>query len=528
MDYQTIIKKIDRKSITILSSAVMAVVVTWMIKRAIKKSKEPKTAGLKDIPTPKGEYFYIGHLPLFGKYPSFKVTEWHRELGPLFRIKMGVQDWVFIGDPEMAHELFMSKGSVTSGRPFFTYGTGYHGQGERGIVFTDYGKPWKNTRTAALDVLSPNTVDILQETIARETGNGVELMIKDAFEAQEKNESINPLAYTRLTAMSIILATVFGIDGAKSVEDPLYKRIISGMEENAHYISLVGDLSAYFPVLSFLDVLFRKERKMKNFVENSSRPLYRHLVQLARLSDRPSLVKNLDEIKDSLKIDEQNIVALTNELMIGGIDTVSNSMAWAFAILCHHPDWQKKMSDEIDSFVHKHGRLPMFTERKEIPSLIAVIKETLRYRPSIYFGVPHKATKDVVYKDYVIPKGTILISNAHTTNNDPRLFSEPEKFKPERYLDDPKSLYASSNGSIQNRELFTFGWGRRICPGIYMAESEMFNWMAQFFQRCTIEPFISSTGEKIYPNLDDCVDKASTIAPLPYKVRLIKRHDTQL
>lgn len=62
MDYQTIIKKIDRKSITILSSAVMAVVVTWMIKRAIKKSKEPKTAGLKDIPTPKGEYFYIGKI----------------------------------------------------------------------------------------------------------------------------------------------------------------------------------------------------------------------------------------------------------------------------------------------------------------------------------------------------------------------------------------------------------------------------------------------------------------------------------
>ncbi|KAG1192538.1 hypothetical protein G6F35_013622 [Rhizopus arrhizus] len=192
-----------------------------MIKRAIKKSKEPKSAGLKDIPTPKGEYFYIGHLPLFGKYPSFKVTEWHRELGPLFRIKMGVQDWVFIGDPEMAHELFMSKGSVTSGRPFFTYGTGYHGEGERGIVFTDYGKPWKNARTAALDVLSPNTVNILQETIARETGNGVELMIRDAFEAQEKNESINPLAYTHLTAMNIILATVFGIDGAKSVEDPL-------------------------------------------------------------------------------------------------------------------------------------------------------------------------------------------------------------------------------------------------------------------------------------------------------------------
>jgi hypothetical protein len=62
MDYQTIIQKINRKSTTILSSAVAAVVVTWMIKRAIKKSKEPKAAGLKDIPTPKGEYFYIGKI----------------------------------------------------------------------------------------------------------------------------------------------------------------------------------------------------------------------------------------------------------------------------------------------------------------------------------------------------------------------------------------------------------------------------------------------------------------------------------
>lgn len=107
--------------------------------------------------------------------------------------------------------------------------------------------------------------------------------------------------------------------------------------------------------------------------------------------------------------------------MIGGIDTVSNSMAWAFAILCHHPDWQKKMSDEIDSFVHKHGRLPMFTERKEIPSLIAVIKETLRYRPSIYFGVPHKATKD----GRLLPKHS-LTSHTHIIQLSIRIMLSPK------------------------------------------------------------------------------------------------------
>jgi cytochrome P450 len=76
----------------------------------------------------------------------------------------------------------------------------------------------------------------------------------------------------------------------------------------------------------------------------------------------------------------------------------------------------------------------------------------------------------------VIPKGTVLISNNHTTNNDPNFFPEPEKFKPERYLGDVRSIYASSNGAIQSRENFSFGWGRRICPGIYMVnQSILFN-----------------------------------------------------
>lgn len=68
----------------------------------------------------------------------------------------------------------------------------------------------------------------------------------------------------------------------------------------------------------------------------------------------------------------------------------------------------------------------------------------------------------------MIPKDTVLISNAHTTNADATFYTEPEKFMPERFMGDTRSLYASSNANIANRELFSFGWGRRICPGIYL------------------------------------------------------------
>jgi cytochrome P450 len=62
--------------------------------------------------------------------------------------------------------------------------------------------------------------------------------------------------------------------------------------------------------------------------------------------------------------------------------------------LCHHPEVQKKASAEIDGFVARHGCLPTFKERDEVPYCVSVIKECIRYRPTGPFGVPHAASED--------------------------------------------------------------------------------------------------------------------------------------
>ena len=137
-------------------------------------------------------------------------------------------------------------------------------------------------------------------------------------------------------------------------------------------------------------------------------------------------------------------------------------------------------------------------------------------------------TSIVVYRNYIIPKGVTLVSNIHRFNFNPELYPDPDAFKPERFLHDNRSFYASSNGSIQRRDLFVFGWGRRICPGIYMAENELFNSLTRMMARCTIEPLIAANGEKIYPNLDDFTDSGSTLTPGPFKLRFIEREDRVL
>lgn len=81
-------------------------------------------------------------------------------------------------------------------------------------------------------------------------------------------------------------------------------------------------------------------------------------------------------------------------MIVAGTDTISVSLHWNFAIMCHYPEKQKIVSDEIDTFIRKHGRLPEFTDRKELPYCISVIKECMRYRPTMAFGLPHAVNRD--------------------------------------------------------------------------------------------------------------------------------------
>ncbi|KZP30494.1 cytochrome P450 [Athelia psychrophila] len=74
-------------------------------------------------------------------------------------------------------------------------------------------------------------------------------------------------------------------------------------------------------------------------------------------------------------------------------------------------------------------------------------------------------TADDEYKGYVIPKGTIIIANAHQILHDETVYPDPYTFKPERFLKDGKI-----DQSVMNPTIAAFGFGRRVCPGRGLAE----------------------------------------------------------
>ncbi|KAI9282686.1 cytochrome P450 [Sporodiniella umbellata] len=524
MAYQTLQQaahQIDRKKIFVISTAILTVVTAFWVRKAVKKSKEFDKKGAKKIPMPTGDYFYLGHAPLFENGIVSRVNEWHRQLGPLFRIKMGVQNWVFIGDPRIAHDIFVTRGVVSSGRPYLEYGRNTFSEGHRGIVFMDNTKSWKKNRAIVTNSLSSQFVDSLHSLINRETELSVSLLVNDYLKSSD--EAICPIDYTRLSSMNLVLCTFFGIPSASSIEDPLFKDMDYVIQKHVEFAGIIGDKTSYYPILSSLNFISQRERKAKSFVYSELRPFYHKLIKRSRENKQPSLAKTLDSEKESLGLDNNDIIVILLDAIVGAVDTISYAMSFSLATLCHHPEWQRKIAREIDDFVKKNNRMPMYTERQHLPITLAVMKEMFRYRSSSSLGLAHRATEDIVYQDYIIPKDTILISNNVTTNHSSSFFKEPEKFNPERFLGDIRSLHSSSNGNINNREVFTFGWGRRICPGIYLSETEIFCWMCHLFYRCTVEPIVSSTGEKVYPDIDSLIEYGGIIAPVPFEVRLVTR-----
>jgi cytochrome P450 len=66
-----------------------------------------------------------------------------------------------------------------------------------------------------------------------------------------------------------------------------------------------------------------------------------------------------------------------------------------------------------------------------------------------------------VYVDgYLIPKGFSIVSSMESMHMNPNVYAEPNKFSPERFLNNIKTMQSAANGKIEERDHFNFGWGR--------------------------------------------------------------------
>ncbi|KAI8886334.1 cytochrome P450 [Backusella circina FSU 941] len=471
---------------------------------------------LKDIPSPKG-YPVVGHLLSLGEQPGRQVARWHDELNsPLIRLKMGVQEWIMISDPYLAHKIFVTNGVDTSSRPFNSFQSVHYSRNQKGISFGE-GKDWKNGRSALLSVLSPKAVEQYIKWIEKESHNSAQRLI----DATKKDGGVNPISYLKLSALNVISHVTIG-KNFSSIEDPLFKDIVSLIETSMAFSGPDKNISSFLPIFTPIDILGGYDKKMQAYIEDVRDPLLKRLIDEAVVEEGPNIFKKFRE--EGFSLDSENQAVLLNDLIAGGTDTTSTSLAWFYAILCHYPEVQDKIFNEINDFKKKNGRLPVFIERDELPYCLCVMKEGMRIRPVSPFGLPHKASKDIVVDGYFIPKNTSLFCSMDKIHMNENVYPNAKEFIPERFMNNTKLMFAAANGKINERDHYSFGWGRRTCPGIYLAEAEMFCAFIELFSRCRVEPIKDMQGNAIYPNIEDVDDIVIVQLPMPFKVKFVERN----
>lgn len=150
-------------------------------------------------------------------------------------------------------------------------------------------------------------------------------------------------------------------------------------------------------------------------------------------------------------------------MFAAGTDTSSSTTEWAIAELIRNPGLMVSIQKELDTVVGAN-RLVNEMDLAHLPYLEAVVKETFRLHPSTPLSLPRVANESCEIFNYHIPKGATLLVNVWAISRDPKEWSNPLEFKPERFLPGGEKFDVDIKGT--NFEVIPFGAGRRICAGM--------------------------------------------------------------
>lgn len=194
-----------------------------------------------------------------------------------------------------------------------------------------------------------------------------------------------------------------------------------------------------------------------------------------------------------------------------------------FQAMLWYPEWQERIYDEIcevcgrtsgdavkqdaesqpGTHQAKSGaetkpapRMPQLSDMPRLPVIRAVIKEMLRWRPTLPGGFPHRLMRDDLYtpsssssspspspspppqQPFLLKKDSLLLWHHYTMSRSTDTYpgTNPESFNPSRFLD-PTTYPHSARLPLTQFPTCqfdaAFGFGRRMCPGTRIAEEMM-------------------------------------------------------
>ncbi|XP_028836031.1 cytochrome P450 27C1 isoform X1 [Denticeps clupeoides] len=190
----------------------------------------------------------------------------------------------------------------------------------------------------------------------------------------------------------------------------------------------------------------------------------------------------LTYLLSSGKLTKEEIYISITELLLGGVDTTSNTLSWTLYHLAQDMDVQEQLHNEVTS-VCPGQQLPNIEDLKRMPYMKAIIKEILRLYPVVPGNGRLVTEKEVILDNYWFPEKTQFHLCHFAASHDESEFPDAERFIPERWLrGTPTQSQHHPYSSIP------FGVGVRACVGKRVAELEMYFLLSRLVQRYKVKP----------------------------------------
>ena len=213
---------------------------------------------------------------------------------------------------------------------------------------------------------------------------------------------------------------------------------------------------------------------------------------------QPDLVSMLlaardPENPDAQGMSDQQIRDEAMTIFLAGHETTANAMAWTWHLLGSNPHVEATLHGELARVLG--GRTPSVEDVPKLEYTRAVIAESMRMYPPVW-TMGRRAIEKHVIAGHTIAPGALVIMSQWIVHHDPRWWSNPQDFLPERWLASSAALGSAPSAARPKYAYFPFGGGPRMCIGSEFALMEGVLALATIAREYRVRPVL---GHRVEP-----------------------------
>jgi beta-ring hydroxylase len=439
-------------------------------------SRRWRAEAMSKMPVASGDIREIAGQPVF--VPLYKLF---LAYGEMFVLAIGPKKFVVVSDNAVAKEMLLtqaksfSKGLLSEILDFVM------GQG----LIPANGEVWKIRRKVIVPSLHKKYVTSMVDMFGDCGLKGMSQLAR----AEKANESVEMENFYSRFALDIIGKAVFNYDfDSLSTDDPVIKAVYTVLRE-AEYRSVTFIPYWKVPPLRWLvprqrqcqealqvvnDTLDDLINRCKAVVEEEDEEFVEEYMN----TDDPSILHFLIASGDDVTSKQLRDDLMT--LLIAGHETTAAVLTWTTFLLAKHPEVKAKVFEEVDRVVG--DRNPTVADMRALVYTTRVINESMRLYPQPPVLI-RRALEPVTLGGYNIDAGTDFFISVWNLHRNPRIWDEPDAFKPERFpIDAPMP-----NEYTEEYAYLPFGGGQRKCVGDQFAIFESIVSLAMLMRRFDFE-----------------------------------------